>query len=582
MDRQTAPRSIAFTASPAAASIVILAVERKSLYLTVVIYEQAARGFRLRMRLFRTLSFRLIAGLFVVMVAAITALTLLFSDLQAERYARYFASTAIRVSDIIKRSTHYGMRLNRREDIYHIINTIGSEPGIEGIRIYNKRGDISFSTSEGEVGHTVDTQAEACVGCHTKGMASPASPSNPELIRYFTSPQGHRVMGVITPIKNERGCSNSECHAHKPEQTILGVLDVMVSLKELDTHVAEIEQLSYFGGMLMLLVVTGFSALFLWRMVSIPVKRLSRGTEEVMKGNLDHAIEVRTEDEIGSLTNSFNVMTAKLKQTQEELKQLNQTLEERVRQKTEELRRAQANLIQVEKMVSLGTLAATVAHELNNPLEGILTYAKLIRKRLQNPDPSAEEKEEMRSELAMIAAESSRCGAIVKNLLLFSRRKVGEFKAHDIRGLIEQSLKLIDHHLKMHNIALETEFAEPLPQVRCDAEQIEQALLAMEINAVEAMPQGGTLRIAAVNSPPAAISVTIADTGIGVRDEDLPHIFEPFFTTKREGKGTGLGLAVVYGIIERHGGKISVGSAANRGTTFTMTLPVESPAVEGS
>jgi two-component system NtrC family sensor kinase len=534
------------------------------------------------MRLFQTLSFRLLAGLFVVMVAAITALTLLFSDLQSKRYARYFASTAIRVSDIIKRSTQYGMRLNRREDIYHIITTIGSEPGIEGIRIYNKRGDISFSTSEAEVGHTVDMQAEACVGCHTEGMSSPASPSNPELVRYFTSPQGHRVMGVITPIKNETGCSDSECHAHKPEQTILGVLDVMVSLKELDSHIAEIEELSYFGGALILLVVTGFSGLFLWRMVSIPVKRLSRGMEEVMGGNLDHAIQVRAEDEIGSLTNSFNVMTRKLKQTQEELTQLNQTLEERVRQKTEELRRAQANLIQVEKMVSLGTLAATVAHELNNPLEGILTYAKLIRKRLENPDLSSEQRDEIRSELALIAAESSRCGAIVKNLLLFSRRKVGEFKAHSMRGLIEQSLKLIDHHLKMHSISLETEFAEHLPPVSCDAEQIEQALVAMAINAVEAMPQGGTLRIAAANSSQAEIAVTIADSGIGIRDEDLPHIFEPFFTTKREGKGTGLGLAVVYGIIERHGGTISVSSAANRGTTFTMTLPVKRRAVEGA
>jgi len=539
------------------------------------------------MKLTRSLSFRLLAGLFIVMVCGITGLTLFLENLQAERYTNYYAANAMRVSDIIKRSTHYSMMLNRREDIYNIIKTIGSEPGIEGIRIYNKRGDISFSTLEEEVGKTVDTQAEACVACHTGGVIkdglhiqdedhlSIAVPSNRQLIRYFKSPQGHRIMGVITPIKNEEGCSTPECHTHKPDQTILGVLDVMIPLKELDSNVAEFERIYYFGGALILIVVTGFSGLFLWRMVNIPVKRLSEGTEEIMKGNLDHAIDVQTKDEIGLLTNSFNVMTRNLKQSQEELKQLNQTLEQRVQQKTDELRRAQANLIQVEKMVSLGTLAATVAHELNNPLEGVLTYAKLIRKRLQSPELSSEQKEEIQSELKMIADETSRCGTIVKNLLLFSRRKVGEFKENDIRALIEQSLKLIDHHLRIHSINLRTELAERLHTVTCDGEQIEQALLALEINAVEAMPQGGRLWLSAVNSSENEVTIKIADTGMGICNEDLPHIFEPFFTTKKEGKGTGLGLAVVYGIVERHGGKIEVSSAPNKGTTFAITLPVQ-------
>jgi two-component system NtrC family sensor kinase len=534
------------------------------------------------MKLTRTLSFRLLTGLFVVMLGGTTALTLFLSDFQSKRYASYFAASAMRVSDVIKRSTHYSMRLNRREDIYNIIKTISSEPGIEGIRIYNKRGDISYSTLDQEAGRTVDMQAEACVGCHTNGMNSTVSPSNPQLIRYFKSPQGHRVMGVITPIKNENGCYTSQCHAHKPDQTILGVLDVMISLQDLDVQLAEFQRLHYAGGFLLLFVVTGFSGFFLWRMVNIPVKRLSRGTEAIMQGHLDHEIRVETRDEIGSLTHSFNAMTKRLKQTQEELQQLNQTLEQRIQQKTEELRRAQANLIQVEKMVSLGTLAATVAHELNNPLEGILTYAKLIRKRLQNPDISSEQREEIQSELKMIANESSRCGTIVKNLLLFSRRKVGEFKEYSIQALIEQSLRLIDHHLKMHNIKLETRFEDNLPHLWCDAEQIQQALLAMEINAVEAMPGEGTLRISAVRSSAAQLTVTITDTGIGIRDEDLPHIFEPFFTTKKEGKGTGLGLAVVYGIVERHGGHVTVRSAVDQGTTFVLTLPQRPPLGEDS
>lgn len=525
------------------------------------------------MKLTRLLSFRLLAGIFIMMVGGITTLTLFLADIQAQRYTDYFSNNAIRVSDIIKRSTHYSMMLNRREDIYNIINTIGSEPGIEGIRIYNKRGDISFSTVGSEVGTTADLSDKACIACHTTGASTSVTPVNPELVRYFQSPKGYRVMGVITPIKNDPTCSTPDCHAHSASQTILGVLDVLIPLNELDENIAQFERSYYLGGMSIIIVITVLSGFFFWRTVNVPVKRLKEGTEEIMRGNLDHTIDVHTKDELGSLTKSFNHMTRTLKEAQTELEDLNKTLEQRVQRKTDELRRAQANLIQVEKMVSLGTLAATVAHELNNPLEGILTYAKLIRKRMQNGDLTPEQTNEITDELKMIADETSRCGTIVKNLLLFSRRKVGEFKENDLRSIIAQSMKLIDHHLKMNNVQLQTIIADNLPTVRCDAEQILQALLALEINAVEAMPQGGTLRIESAVSGNETVTIRIIDSGIGIHSDDLPHIFEPFYTTKKEGKGTGLGLAVVYGIIERHGGTISVESAHNAGTTFTITLP---------
>ncbi|MBI2429481.1 MAG: HAMP domain-containing protein [Ignavibacteriales bacterium] len=525
------------------------------------------------MKLTRLLAFRLLAGIVVLMIVSVSALTLLVINVQTVRLERISISSALRISDVVKRSTHYSMLLNRREDIYHIINTLGSEPGIGGIRIYNKKGEISFSTTEKERGTVVDMNAEACYVCHSRDASVRVTPSNTELVRHFTSPNGERMIGVITPIRNQQSCYQSDCHAHTVSQTVLGVLDVILPLSEMDKNIAELKFIQYAGAGILLVLLTSFCGVFIWRLVNIPVHRLREGTEEVMKGNLDHAIDVQTNDEIGSLTTSFNHMTRTLKQTQEELTLLNQTLEERVQKKTEELRRAQANLIQVEKMVSLGTLAATVAHELNNPLEGILTYAKLIRKRLQNGSVSEQDNAEIVSELKMIADETSRCGTIVKNLLLFSRRKVGEMKENDLRAIMDQSLKLIDHHLKMNNITIEKNFDPQLKSIYCDAEQITQALIALEINAVEAMPQGGELRVALLNTQAKGITMTISDTGTGIRDEDIPHIFEPFFTTKREGKGTGLGLAVVYGIIERHSGTITVNSAPNKGTTFTITLP---------
>ncbi len=526
------------------------------------------------MKYTRLLVYRLLAGIFVVMVVGVGILTFSLVEIQSDRYVKISTETAQRVSDIVLRSTHYSMLLNRREDIYQIINTIGTEPGMEAIRIYNKKGEVSFSTVKGEVHTSVDMNAEACVACHLSGKSDAVSPANIELVRTFHSPDGRNIIGVITPIKNQLGCYDAPCHAHHESQTILGVLDVMIPLTETERHLADLERTQYAGGIILLGVLTLFCGLFLWRTVNIPVQRLTEGTIAVMNGNLDHTIDVRTKDEIGVLSKSFNHMTRTLRSTREELHLLNQTLEERVKKKSEALKKAQSHLIHAEKMSSLGMLAASVAHELNNPLEGILTYAKLIRKRIASEQLDQSQKDEIQAELKMIADETARCGNIVKNLLLFSRNKSGEFKLYDLREIVEQSSKLIGHHLKMNNITLRQSFDHQLPQVRCDREQIQQALLAMQINAVESIQRDGSISISVKRSGDNAVEINLSDSGAGIRSEDLPHIFEPFFTTKKEGNGTGLGLAVVYGIVERHHGTIDVTSEPNKGTTFTITLPL--------
>jgi two-component system NtrC family sensor kinase len=381
-------------------------------------------------------------------------------------------------------------------------------------------------------------------------------------------------MGMITPIKNETTCSEAACHDHPASQTVLGVLDVMVPLKELDESLAELEFVQYRNAFILAATVTVFSGLFILFMVNIPVRQLIRGTDEIRKGNLQHKIAVRTNDEIGTLATSFNQMTDDLRAARDELTQAAQLLEQRVQEKTEELRRAQANMVQMEKMVSLGTLAATVAHELNNPLEGVLTYAKLLRRKLERINLETSVKKELDGELAVIADETARCGNIVKNLLLFSRQKIGEFREANLIDIIEQSLKLISHHLTMNNIQLQTRFEQQPITLYCDPNQLEQAFLAVEINSVEAMPGGGTLQIHVCENKNAdSVCIEFVDTGVGIREEDIPHIFEPFFTTKRDGKGTGLGLAVVYGIVKRHGGSVDIQSQLHKGTTVTIQLP---------
>jgi two-component system NtrC family sensor kinase len=526
------------------------------------------------MRITRFLAFRLFVIVLLVMLASTAIFTTLMLSWNAEKYLSITKDWALRTSDLIKRSTHYSMLENRREDIYQTINTLGSERGIEAIRIYNKKGEITFSTINGEAGKYVNTSAEACNVCHQPGKPLPSDSSN-GLTRTFLSQKGYRVLGVITPIKNEPSCYNADCHVHSASQTVLGVLDVMLPLKEMDRDLTQLRGATYLTSALMVVAVTVFAGIFIWMMVNIPVRKLTMGTREVMKGNLGYRIDIHSRDEIGDLAASFNRMTEELGRARDELTKWGQTLEEKVEQKTEDLRRALSNMVQMEKMASLGKLSASVAHELNNPLAGILAYAKLLRKKISKQDFSLENLKEIDDELSMIADETARCGNIVANLLLFSRQKVGEFRPQNLAPIIEQSVKLIAHHLAMNDVKCEVKLPDTPIEINCDPQQIEQALIALEINAIEAMPEGGDLKIELrkienIN----AAQIKVEDTGIGISREDLGHIFEPFFTTKKDGKGTGLGLAVVHGIVESHNGSIDVVSKVNEGTTFTITLPV--------
>jgi two-component system NtrC family sensor kinase len=448
---------------------------------------------------------------------------------------------------------------------------VGNEPGIEVVRIYNKRGEITFSSTAKEVGTIANLGENACSGCHTGGTTA-VSVHQTELTRMFDGGDGKRILGMITPIKNEATCAAAGCHASPSSQTILGILDVMVPLDELDRSLSDLRRVQVSSAIAMVVLITFLAGLFIWRMVTVPVRTLTKGMEEIRQGNLTHRISLKKNDEIGVMADSFNHMTAELQRAQAELTDWNRTLEERVREKTEELGRAHSHMVHMEKMVSLGTLAATVAHELNNPLEGILTYAKLLKRKIDRGIATAEAKQEIIGELSMIADETARCGNIVKNLLLFSRQKVGEFRTVELSSIIDRSVKLIEHHLKMNNVVLHVKGTEQPVSLVCDPHQIEQALLALEINAVEAMPGGGSMTLE-VHDGTDSVRIDVIDTGIGIRDEDAPHIFEPFYTTKRDGKGTGLGLSVVYGIIERHGGNIDMTSVLQKGTTFSITLP---------
>jgi len=237
----------------------------------------------------------------------------------------------------------------------------------------------------------------------------------------------------------------------------------------------------------------------------------------------------------------------------------------------------QARLLHQDKMISLGRLAASVVHEINNPLAGVLNYARLMLKILKKGPLSNDYQEKFENYLILMENEINRCSSIVSSLLAFSRKSELEFTDVAINELVEKCLMLSGHKLKLSNISLETQLPQGLPLIRGDYNQMQQCVINLIFNAIDAMPDGGRLLVATSHRPSdRTVSIRIQDTGRGISKNDLPHIFEPFFTTKSEGQGLGLGLPMVEGIVERHKGRVEVTSELGKGTTFTLLFPAKS------
>jgi two-component system NtrC family sensor kinase len=433
-----------------------------------------------------------------------------------------------------------------RNALVSIIQDLGSEPGIQRIRIFDQNGRITLSTDPREVGSS--------------------DAPGPEGVRIFKDPKGRRVLAVNRPIENSRTCSSASCHVHPASQKTLGMIDADLSLAQVDAQMAQQQtalQWFLFGAILF-----GCAAAvgFMWVAVYRPVKELIRGTHRVADGDLEYRLPVRSDDELGDLAASFNRMT-------EEVAGVQAHIEEQVRRKTAELERVHRTLLTSEKMASIGKLAATVAHEINNPLFGILTYARLVLRELQKQSFST--RDELADQVQTIERESKRCGELVKNLLTFSRQAPSNREPNELNTVVHRAALLVRHKLDMQSIELKESLAAELPPVECDANQIQQVALVLMVNASEAMPKGGTLEVSTgLEDSGEQAFVRVKDSGCGIPADVLPRIFDPFFTTKEDQNRTGLGLAVAHSIVEQHAGEISVRSAPGEGTEFTVRLPV--------
>jgi two-component system, NtrC family, sensor kinase len=306
---------------------------------------------------------------------------------------------------------------------------------------------------------------------------------------------------------------------------------------------------------------------FITRSMILPLEEMVKASNRIAAGDLDQSVSITSGDEIGILANSFNKMLASIKTMKLELEEWGRTLEEKVNKRTEELVAVQTQMAQSEKLASLGRLAAGVAHEINNPLGGILTFSMLALEDCDDDHP-------LKQSLEVIVKQTLRCRDTVKGLLDFARQSSAIPSITEVNSVVEKTLLLLENQTIFQNIRTVRNLDPQLPPVLIDAGQLQQVIVNLVLNAVDAMEESGVLTIETARAPKSQdILIRIRDTGKGIPDDILPLIFEPFFTTKKVGKGTGLGLAIVHGIVTRAGGKIEVASSS-RGAVFTIRLPI--------
>lgn len=524
-----------------------------------------------------SLGFRLLVPLFLAIGAVLVVYAVLSFRSVKENFLDFVGGEAERSSELIRRATHDGMLLHRLDEVQVMIERLAEGPDLAAVRVYDKQGAVVLSSDAAEIGRTAELDAQRCSSCHPLGDPTQATSEAADLI----GSEGGEVLRHVAVIENEPACASGGCHEQAIGKPVLGVLEVEMSLEPLAARLASERRQLIWATLALLLVIGAVTAVIFRRLIYRPIGMLQEGARQIADGDLATRIDVKGEHELASLSGDFNRMATDLARMQEELKEWSHTLEQKVVQKTSELRAAQGQVLHMEKMASLGKLSATVAHELNNPISGILTYSRLIERDLVDQPVELEVRQELERYLHLVQQECVRCGTIVQNLMAFARRSSTEMEPVDVNDVVERSVMLIRHHLEISGIELRSEPLTGDTVVVADEGQLEQALVALFVNAVEAMPEGGELGVRVFGNPK-HVNICISDTGVGMPPEVLDHVFEPFYSTKTEESGAGLGLAVVYGIVHRHGGTIDIESEVGVGTTIRVRMLRNPPPSDGS
>ncbi len=507
-------------------------------------------------------------------ISSVVLLIVMFFSafLHIEKVQKVFSEKALQEADVLSemilRDSHHLMLADNNEQLQLMIEQVGKTPRIKRARILGKEGIVVFSMNKHEIGTTLSETDESCSFCHLAGSKALVDVPIEKRSRIFSDDSGTQYLSITRGIYNEPTCYTADCHAHSSEEKKIGVLDMVISQDQMAdlSHAHHIDVIV--STTIMLVVLSLCHYLLTRKYICDPIQGLLEQTQALSEGDLSARVKSPSKDEIGELGRSFNIMADNLAQAQIELKDWGNTLENKVEMRTAEMSDMQSQLLRSAKLASMGELVAGVAHEINNPLTGILMFASLSSKTPDLP-------QQVKDNLDLIVSETGRCAKIVRGLLEFARESFPEKKLDSINRIIEHTLELISHQIIFQDVDVRYHGEEGLPDLEFDADQIQQVFLNMFINAGQAMPNGGSLTITTkFIEKEKVVQIVIEDTGAGISQENLDKIFDPFFSTKAQ-KGFGLGLSVSYGIINNHGGRVDVKSREGEGTRFSIYFPTE-------
>ncbi len=528
----------------------------------------------------RSIYARVILIIAVLSILLFTSFGLIFKSVYEQYLNTVILQSANNVGSLVEGALYYSMLENDKSSLQNTLDIIHTMPGIEDVNMYDSQDNLAYSSFPAD---STSSSYPNCKSCH-KDVKSlfPGDTKSYKIIspksecRMNANNTDQRHLIIRSPIKNSKSCYESSCHAHSASETTLGSLVIKVPLKELDEAVSKSSLEFYFLAILTTILLLVFLIFWTHKEIKQPLNQLIGASVAVANGDRNMRVKLSRNslDDMSMVSNAFNNMLDNLQAAATELENWSQQLEYKVQKKTEELGAAQNELIHIERLASLGKLSSSVAHEINNPLAGILVYTKLVQKQLNHPDLTEEKREAMLRHLRLIEAETKRCGDIVKGLLDFSKKDQEDFEPRHLHELLEETFELMRHPVQIANISFLKELKAGNDLIYCSPNQVKQACIAILVNASEAVTENGEIIIRTSNPDPDNILLEIIDNGIGISPEDMPHIFEPFFSTKRETQGIGLGLAIVHGIMQSHHARIQVKSEPGQGTTILFTIPL--------
>src|SRR5579871_3995816 len=508
----------------------------------------------------------------VILVAAVSGLVNV--KIEERQFQKAIMLGADQLSKGIISATWQFMLDDHRDAAYQVMQTIALKQGVDHIRMFNRLGQVAFSTNPTD--RQASLKSKTCALCHTE-VPPRTQLSLFSRVRIYGLPDGHRRLAMVTPIYNERSCSEASCHAHPERMKVLGVLDVGLSLEGVDAEIEAFKIRVLVRAVIEVLLISLVVLYLIRRFVTHPIDKLIEGTHSVSQMELAKPLDIlHSSQELDELAQSFDRMRERLREAIAENSEFTQKLETKVAERTQQLKAAHQKLLQSDRLASLGQLSASVAHEINNPISGVLNLSMLMQRMLKEDGLPANRTEEFRKYLGQVIGETSRVGRIVSDLLAFSRRSKPRRAPADLNQIVRTTFSVVAHKIKLNNVEVEMRLADNLPPVPCDQSQMQQVVLNLCLNAAEAcQPRGGGHLLVSTEPGEAAVVMKVSDDGEGIHPENLAKIFDPFFTTKPEGKGVGLGLAVSFGIIQAHGGEIEVESKVGAGSTFTIILPLQ-------